>query len=129
MSVGLGAQNYNKALEDQYTSYYNASENSTYEYLTMNESLNGPVKKYQEEKLVMDGWFVDNKPHSKWHQYDLNGEKLAEISYTMGKRNGTWKIWDEQGNLRYKYQYRNGKPIGKWEMYNEVGEVVQTKRY
>ncbi|TXC78919.1 hypothetical protein FRX97_06810 [Luteibaculum oceani] len=110
-----------------FETYFDESTDTKYEYLTYNDKLSGPFKKYVEGNLTEEGWLIENQAHSEWRQYSKTGKKLAEVHYVLGKKHGTWKIWDEEGNLRYKYSYNRGKPTGKWVMYGETGEVLQTK--
>ncbi len=115
---------------DSNVSYaYVPTEDATYAYKKYNKKLYGPVKKYKEDKLVEEGWMVNNKRHSNWRQYNQEGKKTAEVQFTQGKRHGVWRIWDDNGVLRYRYEYHNGKPTGQWAMYNAQGDVVQTKKH
>lgn len=100
-----------------------------YEYMVLNNKINGKISKYHDNVLVEEGWAFENKEHSTWKSYTKEGKTKAEASYMRGKKHGTWKIWDDNGTLRYQYQYNKGKRTGNWKMFSETGELVQSRNY
>lgn len=116
--------------QQPHTKFYEIKETGVmYEYMVLNNQVNGKVAKYQDGKLIQEGWSYNNQPHSTWKQYNMDGSTTAQIKYLKGKKHGVWKIWDDNGNLRYQYQYNKGKRSGTWEMYSENGELLQSKVY
>lgn len=127
-ATGVG-QNTDSSTKTNMSYAYVPTEDATYAYKKYNKKLYGPVKKYKDDKLVEEGWMVNNKRHSDWKQYNTQGKKTAEVQFTQGKRHGVWRIWDDNGVLRYRYEYHKGKPTGNWAMYNAQGDVVQTRHH
>ncbi len=44
--------------------------------------------------VAQSGYMIDGKLHGDWVMFDAKGEKIAEGSYTNGKRQGTWYFWE-----------------------------------
>jgi len=49
--------------------------------------------------LLVDGRYVNGKPHGKWTIYHVNGRKAVEGVMMQGEKLGRWRTWDEEGRL------------------------------
>ena len=58
--------------------------------------------------------YIKYETKNKGKEYKYNNDKLVyEGKYLNGKRNGRWKEYDELDKLIYEVEYLNGKRQGK----------------
>jgi antitoxin component YwqK of YwqJK toxin-antitoxin module len=91
----------------------------------INDTLQGPFKKYKNGILTEEGFYKNGAIDGKFKEYDENGTLISlsdfnegvesneiEINRTVdGKKNGLWQKFDKDGNLIQQEVYLNGELV------------------
>ena len=71
-----------------------------------------------------------NEPYSGeavW--YYENGQKMREVTYKDGKKDGKYNEWYENGQKESEETYKNGEKDGKWTWWYENGQKWIERTY
>jgi len=74
------------------------------------------------QNILMDPFFGNEKTEERINYWE-NGQKLSEIQYLNGKREGSCKYWHKTGQLMSSGIYKNGKLCGPFISYYENGQI------
>lgn len=96
---------------------------------------------YEENQLVEEGEYVNNKKVGVWTKYYPNGNKKHELTFANNIANGFARIYYRSGRIQeegiwkmnqwagqYKYYYENGNLKYDWS-YNASGKREGEQRY
>ena len=119
----------------------------------MNRKRNGkrkeyPFSKYNEEKVIFEGEYLNGEMIGKGKEYYEDGELHFEYEYKNGKilywieynikkeiinefkkGNGYLKEYYENGNLKLEGEYLNYKRNGIFKEYDKTGKLLYVKEY
>ncbi|GAA0713595.1 hypothetical protein GCM10009430_05560 [Aquimarina litoralis] len=107
---------------------YNGKTQSTTEYVYGVK--NGKYTKYNTDgKIVIEGSFLNDRPHDSWTWYYDSGEINRKGHYFHGEYDQTWTSYHENGTINEKFSYESGKLNGVYESYNEEGILIRKIPY
>lgn len=84
---------------------------------------------YEDDQVVEEGVFKDNKKVGIWKGYHNNNEIKYEITYKNGIPNGYAKFYYKNGNLSEEGMWKINNWIGKYKYYYENGQVAYEFNY
>ena len=106
----------------------NGKVNSSAEYLY--EVKQGDYVAYDPDGTkVVEGKFLNGKPHGVWTWYHDNTQISTQGNYFYGEYTGDWKYYHKNGKLEREYTYENGQRQGEYKYYSEEGVVSQIAVY
>ncbi len=74
------------------------------------------------QNIFSDHIFEFEKSEERINYWE-NGQKLSEIHYLNGKREGVCKYWYKTGQLKNVGFYKNGKMTGAFISYYDNGQI------
>ncbi len=74
------------------------------------------------QNIPINQIFINEKTEEKINYWE-NGQKLSEIQYLKGKREGSCKYWHKTGQLMSSAVYKNGMLCGPFISYFENGQI------
>ena len=80
------------------------------------------------QKMTEISYKDGKRDGTKAHWYET-GEKLSEINYKGGKHHGPLMAWNELGQLRRKGTHVNGQMDGIWRNWYETGQKENEATY
>jgi len=114
----------------------------------------GYWKKYEKEKLIYEGRFVNDVPTGTFTYYYANGKikstsnflngvhkvestlydeqekKMAEGLFIDQEKHGQWNYFNNKGSLIKIESYKNGKKEGVWKTFsNQTGIILKEEHY
>jgi MORN repeat variant len=115
-----------------YTEYYHVAADGTTPHgpaivKTNAAGLRAAEREYHDGRLVwmklydadtqalLRTMYYDDEmnPHGTWHQYDVNGTMVEEVTYNHGIKDGTETMYFPDGTLRFRATYKNGHMHGE----------------
>lgn len=78
---------------------------------------------YEDDQLVEEGSYVDNKKEGVWKTYYNNGKLKSEITYKNNIANGFARFYYKNGNVSEEGNWVNNKWDGKYKYYYENGQI------
>ncbi len=123
--------------EDSVQWYYNANgyltsaECAVYYRLAKMDSVyfafNGRYQDFTiDGDLLLEGFFVLNKPHGPYRSYHKKGQLMASGQYRKGRKTGKWFYWYKTGKLRKTVSYAHVTPR-VIDLYNKNGRALVTE--
>jgi antitoxin component YwqK of YwqJK toxin-antitoxin module len=77
--------------------------------------------------------YADDTPHGVWTWYyqrtDGKEQKVAELHWKQGTKEGPWGWWYENGQKGIEGQYRDHKQHGTWKYWDKDGTLTETRQY
>lgn len=87
-------------------------------------------KKYKNEQIAYDAYFVNDKPVGEYKRYYANGKMSAHIIYDKEGNNGKAKIYWDDGKLMAEGNYINANVKDSvWKFYGADERVVAEVTY
>tara|TARA_B100001564_G_C20489741_1_gene601066 strand:- start:83 stop:538 length:456 start_codon:yes stop_codon:yes gene_type:complete len=74
------------------------------------------------QNIFPDHFFENEKQEERIYYWE-NDQKLSEIQYLNGKREGSCKYWYSTGQLMNEGFYKNGKMTGPFISYYQNGQI------
>ena len=96
-----------------------------YERTYVNDTLNGPFKKYsKKEKTIWTTGFYKNKEYdSLWIEYYADGSIETTKNFKEGKKQGDFKEYYISGELKYEAVFDYDSLVGNSNSYFENGQI------
>lgn len=83
----------------------------------------GKFPGYEEDGLVEEGDYLDNKKIGIWTKYYPNGVKKHELTFTNNQPNGYAKFYYKDGLLQEEGMWKDNKWVGEYRYYHENGNL------
>lgn len=64
-----------------------------------------------------------------FYEYHKNGQKILEVTYLNGKKDGIEKKWFENGQIKSRVNYLDGKKVGQLITYHSNGQLQGKVNY
>jgi TonB family protein len=93
------------------------------------KTLNGEYEEYNNEKISVKGFYLDNKKTGLWTIFDLDGKPKESKVYQEDKLNGAYTTYWENGATKISGNYSNGKKLGEWKILYENGNLALKEEY
>jgi antitoxin component YwqK of YwqJK toxin-antitoxin module len=98
-------------------------------FTNINAQINEKYSYYGNHQKKELNTFKGDKLHGISIAWDSTGNKIAEVSFKDGLKDGKWKIWYENKQLAYEFHYKRGEKTGKWKSYDREGNLINIKDY
>lgn len=93
--------------------YYDSLKNIDMEVVYYDDSLNGPIRFYNENGTIGREGQIKNDTifYGLWRNYYCNGQLEAQGKYIDGQMDSIWDSYFEDGSIERKIEYRKNKVI------------------
>ena len=92
----------------------------------------GRIKKlpgYNDDQLVEEGKYSDNKKGGKWKEYYANGTVKNVITFENNRPSGYAVMYHENGKVSEEGLWKNNRWVGDYKLYYENGQVQQEFKF
>jgi TonB family protein len=93
------------------------------------KTLNGAYEEYNNEKVSLKGFYLDNNKTGIWTSFDGDGKPKESKVYHDGKLNGAYTTYWKNGAPKISGNYYNGKKLGEWKILYENGKTALKESY
>jgi hypothetical protein len=99
-----------------------------YKWTEVNGKKHGPIKIYENDRVIRQLSFVNNLPHGTDQAWYNNRNLKHRTRWWHGKKYGLEELWHENGNYKSKTNYQNGQ-VCATETMNERGILIQRCKF
>lgn len=104
--------------------FIDSSNNSIYNRVYVNDTLNGSFRKYTKYGSISTTGFYKNKERNgEWIDYHPEGATKSISHYALGLRQGEFKKYYEDGTLKYQGVFNADTMVGNVQNYFVNGNI------
>ena len=113
-----------------YKEYYENGNLKETSLFTSNDLKNGKSEQFYENgKQKSIEFYTDSGLSDKATYYDEYGQKIKEVEYKDGFKNGKFLSWHHNGKIYQSLEYKNGMLHGSYKVYDENGKLEKDGEY
>ncbi len=79
---------------------------------------------YKNGQIKRTGTYLQGNLHGTWTSFDLEGNKIYEVTYENDTLIGSFYSWYNTGVLKEKGCFLKNRRNGEWVQYDEAGMIL-----